>query len=136
MKIKVAITQMSCSSDYEKNIAKAEDLVQKCAKNGANVILIQELFSNLYFCQVEDYDKFALAEEAENSKLIKHFQEVAKKYHVVLPISFFEKSGPNYFNSLVMIDADGSNLGLYRKTHIPTGQCYEEKFYFSPGDTG
>ena len=136
MKIKVAITQMSCSSDYEKNIAKAEDLVQKCAKNGANVVLIQELFSNLYFCQVEDYDKFALAEEADNSKLIKHFQEVAKKYHVVLPISFFEKSGPNYFNSLVMIDADGSNLGLYRKTHIPTGQCYEEKFYFSPGDTG
>ncbi len=136
MKIKVAITQMSCSSDYEKNIAKAEDLVQKCAKNGANVVLIQELFSNLYFCQVEDYDKFALAEEADNSKLIKHFQEVAKKYHVVLPISFFEKSGPNYFNSLVMIDADGSNLGLYRKTHVPTGQCYEEKFYFSPGDTG
>ena len=136
MKIKVAITQMSCSSDYAKNVAKAEDLVQKAAKAGANVILIQELFSNLYFCQVEDYDKFALAEEAENSKLIKHFQEVAKKYNVVLPISFFEKSGPNYFNSLVMIDADGSNLGLYRKTHIPTGQCYEEKFYFSPGDTG
>ena len=136
MKIKVAITQLSCSSDYAKNIAKAEDLVQKCAKNGANVVLIQELFSNLYFCQVEDYDKFALAEEEENSKLIKHFKEVAKKYNVVLPISFFEKSGPNYFNSLVMIDADGSNLGLYRKTHIPTGQCYEEKFYFSPGDTG
>ena len=136
MKIKVAITQMSCSSDYAKNVAKAENLVQKAAKAGANVILIQELFSNLYFCQVEDYDKFALAEEAENSKLIKHFQEIAKKYHVVLPISFFEKSGPNYFNSLVMIDADGSNLGLYRKTHIPTGQCYEEKFYFSPGDTG
>ena len=136
MKIKVAITQMSCSNDYQKNIAKAEDLVQKCTKNGANVVLIQELFSNLYFCQVEDYDKFALAEEADNSYLIKHFQEVAKKYNVVLPISFFEKSGPNYFNSLVMIDADGKNLGLYRKTHIPTGQCYEEKFYFSPGDTG
>ena len=136
MEIKVAITQMSCSNDYQKNIAKAEDLVQKCTKNGANVVLIQELFSNLYFCQVEDYDKFALAEEADNSYLIKHFQEVAKKYNVVLPISFFEKSGPNYFNSLVMIDADGKNLGLYRKTHIPTGQCYEEKFYFSPGDTG
>ena len=136
MKIKVAITQMSCSNDYQKNIAKAEDLVQKCAKNGANVVLIQELFSNLYFCQVEDYEKFALAEEADNSYLIKHFQEVAKKYNVVLPISFFEKSGPNYFNSLVMIDAYGKNLGLYRKTHIPTGQCYEEKFYFSPGDTG
>lgn len=136
MKIKVAITQMSCSSDYAKNIAKAEDLVKKCVKNGANIVLIQELFSNLYFCQVEDYDKFDLAEEADNSHLIKHFQEIAKKYNVVLPISFFEKSGPNYFNSLVMIDADGKNLGLYRKTHIPTGQCYEEKFYFSPGDTG
>ena len=136
MKIKVAITQMSCTSNYEENVAKAEDLVKKAVQNGANIVLIQELFSNLYFCQVEDYDKFALAEEAEHSKLIKHFQEVAKKYNVVLPISFFEKSGPNYFNSLVMIDADGSNLGLYRKTHIPTGQCYEEKFYFSPGDTG
>jgi len=136
MKIRVAITQMSCSNDYEKNIAKAEDFVKKAAKSGANIILIQELFSNLYFCQVEDYDKFELAEDAENSRLIKHFQEVAKKYNVVLPISFFEKSGPNYFNSLVMIDADGKNLGLYRKTHIPTGECYEEKFYFSPGDTG
>lgn len=136
MKIKVAITQMSCTSDYAKNIAKAEFFVQKAAEKGANIVLIQELFSNLYFCQVEDYDKFELAEDAANSKLIKHFQEVAKKYKVVLPISFFEKSGPNYFNSLVMIDADGSNLGLYRKTHIPTGQCYEEKFYFSPGDTG
>lgn len=136
MKIKVAITQMSCSSNYEENIKKAENMVEKCAKAGANIILLQELFSNLYFCQVEDYSKFDLAEEKENSYLIKHFQKVAKKYGVVLPISFFEKSGQNYFNSLVMIDADGKNLGLYRKTHIPTGECYEEKFYFSPGDTG
>lgn len=136
MKIKVAITQMSCSSNYDENISKAEKLVEEAAKKGANIILLQELFSNLYFCQVEDYDKFALAEEREKSPLIKHFKAVAKKYGVVLPISFFEKSGTNYFNSLVMIDADGKDLGLYRKTHIPTGQCYEEKFYFSPGDTG
>ena len=136
MKIKVAITQMSCSSNYEENLAKAEEMVAKCAQNGAQIILLQELFSNLYFCQVEDYDKFDLAEELETSNIIKRFQKVAKKYGVVLPISFFEKSGNNYFNSLVMIDADGSNLGLYRKTHIPTGECYEEKFYFSPGDTG
>lgn len=136
MKIKVAITQMSCSGDYQKNIAKADDFVKNAAKHGANIVLIQELFSNLYFCQVEDYDKFELAEEADNSNLIKHFQKIAKQYNVVLPISFFEKSGPNYFNSLVMIDSDGKNLGLYRKTHIPTGECYEEKFYFSPGDTG
>lgn len=136
MKIKVAITQMSCSSNYDENIKKAISNVEKCAKKGANIVLLQELFSNLYFCQVEDYDKFELAEEREKSPLIKTFKEVAKKYHVVLPISFFEKSGNNYFNSLVMIDADGKDLGLYRKTHIPTGQCYEEKFYFSPGDTG
>lgn len=136
MKIKVAITQMACSSNYDENVKNAIDLVKKCASEGANVILLQELFSNLYFCQVEDYDKFSLAEERKNSKLIKTFQEVAKKYHVVLPISFFEKSGTNFFNSLVMIDADGTDLGIYRKTHIPTGECYEEKFYFSPGDTG
>ena len=136
MKTKVAITQMSCSSNYEENIKKATQMVEKCAKEGAQIILIQELFSNLYFCQVEDYEKFSLAEDRKNSPLIKHFQEVAKKHKVVLPISFFEKSGANYFNSLVVIDADGKDLGLYRKTHIPTGQCYEEKFYFSPGDTG
>lgn len=136
MKTKVAITQMSCSSNYEENIKKADAMVEKCAKAGAQIILLQELFQNLYFCQVEDYEKFDLAEDAKKSKTIKHFQEVAKKYNVVLPISFFEKSGANYFNSLVMIDADGKVLGLYRKTHIPTGECYEEKFYFSPGDTG
>ena len=136
MKIKVAITQMSCTSNYEENLAKAEQMVKKCSENGAQIILLQELFSNLYFCQVEDYDKFELAEERDTSPIIKRFKEIAKKYNVVLPISFFEKSGNNYFNSLVMIDADGTDLGLYRKTHIPTGECYEEKFYFSPGDTG
>ena len=135
MKIKVAITQMSCSSNYEENIKKAEEMVKKCAEAGAQIILLQELFSNLYFCQVEDYDKFELAEIRGKSPLISHFKEVAKKYNVVLPISFFEKSGNNYFNSLVMIDADGTDLGLYRKTHIPTGECYEEKFYFS-SETG
>lgn len=136
MKIKVAITQMSCSSNYEENIKKADKMVEKACKSGANIVLLQELFSNLYFCQVEDYDKFSLAETRAKSPLIKHYQEIAKKFNVVLPISFFEKSGNNYFNSLVVIDANGKDLGLYRKTHIPTGQCYEEKFYFSPGDTG
>ncbi len=136
MKIKVAITQMSCVDNYEVNVNKATEMVKKAAEAGANVILLQELFSGLYFCQVEDYDKFDLAEERKESKLIKHFQKLAKELGVVIPVSFFEKSGTNYFNSLVMIDADGKDLGLYRKTHIPTGQCYEEKFYFSPGDTG
>lgn len=135
MKIKVAVTQMSCSSNKDDNIAKAIKMVEQCAKEGANIVLLQELFSSLYFCQEEDYDKFALAEEHKSSKLIATFKEVAKKNNVVLPISFFEKSGVNYFNSIVVIDSDGKELGLYRKTHIPTGQCYEEKFYFSPGDT-
>ena len=136
MKIKVAITQMSCVDNYDTNVRKAEELVRKAAKAGANVILLQELFSGLYFCQVEDYDKFALAETRKESKLIKHFQKVAKELGVVLPISFFERDNNAFFNSLVMIDTDGRDLGLYRKTHIPTGECYEEKFYFSPGNTG
>ncbi len=136
MKIKVAITQMSCTDSYEENIKKAESLVEKAAKAGAKIILLQELFSGLYFCQVEDYEKFSLAQNYKTSDLIKRFQKIAKKYDVVLPISFFEKCGVNYFNSIVCLDADGKDLGLYRKTHIPTGECYEEKFYFSPGDTG
>ena len=135
MKTKVAITQFACTSSYEENVNKAISMVEKCVKEGANIVLLQELFSSLYFCQVEDYDKFSLAQERKTSKLISTFKEVAKKYNVVLPISFFEKSGVNYFNSIVVIDADGTDLGLYRKTHIPTGECYEEKFYFSPGDT-
>jgi N-carbamoylputrescine amidase len=136
MTIKAAITQFSMTDDYAINLAKADSLIEKASKEGANLVLLPELFEGLYFCQVEDYSKFALAEEVGSSKTIKHFQEVAKKFHVVLPISFFEKSDACYFNSLAMIDNDGSLLGIYRKSHIPTGECYEEKFYFTPGDTG
>jgi N-carbamoylputrescine amidase len=136
METKVAITQLSFVDDYAKNIAKADDIVRKAAKAGAQVILLSELFEGLYFCQIEDYKKFDLAEEADNSKTIKHFQVLAKELKVVLPISFFEKAGNVYFNSIAIIDADGTVLGIYRKSHIPTGECYEEKFYFTPGDTG
>ena len=136
MKVKVAATQMKISWDINDNIAKAKKMIEVCAKKGANIILLQELFKTPYFCQTENYDYFSLAEEEHSSTFIKEFQKVAKENKVVLPVSFFEQAGNNYFNSLVMIDADGSNLGLYRKTHIPTGMCYEEKFYFSPGDTG
>ena len=136
MIVKVAITQFSMSSNYEENIQKAKNLVQNAAKNGANVILLPELFEGKYFCQVEDYANFDLAEEVMPSKTIKAFQEVAKENNVVLPISFFERSSNSYFNSMAMIDSDGSLLGVYRKSHIPTGECYEEKFYFTPGDTG
>ncbi len=136
MIVKVAATQMSISWDIENNIKKADKMIENCAKDGANVILLQELFLTPYFCQKEKYEYFELATEFENNKYLAHFSEMAKKYNVVLPISFFEKSGNCYFNSLAMIDADGTILGLYRKSHIPTGECYEEKFYFTPGDTG
>jgi len=136
MEKKYAVVQFAMSDKYEDNVAKADKFISQAAQKGAILVLLPELFESHYFCQVEDYSKFELAEVAESSKTIAHFQKVAKANHVVLPISFFEKSGPVYFNSLAMIDADGSLVGIYRKSHIPTGQCYEEKFYFSPGDTG
>ncbi len=136
MKIKVAATQMKISWDLEANLKKAEEMVKSATKKGANIVLLQELFATPYFCQIENYDYFKLAETYKDSKIIKYFQRVAKENDVVLPISFFEKAGNTYFNSLVVIDADGSVVDLYRKSHIPTGECYEEKFYFSPGDTG
>ena len=136
MKRKYAAIQMSMSESYDENIAKVDSFLEEAAKNGACFVLIPELFQRHYFCQKENYDYFDFAEEASNSKTIAHYQEVAKRLHLVLPISFFEKDGPAFFNSLAMIDADGTVLGIYRKSHIPTGECYEEKFYFSPGDTG
>ena len=136
MKIKVAITQFSMPDNYEKCIEKADEFIKTASKNGVDLLLLPELFEGYYFCQIENYDFFAKAEEAKDSKTLKHFQEMAKEYKIVLPISFFEKSGNCYFNSLVMIDKDGTIVDLYRKSHIPTGECYEEKFYFTPGDTG
>jgi N-carbamoylputrescine amidase len=132
----VAITQFAMSDEREKNLAKADSIIEKSCKSGAKLVLLPELFEGPYFCQVEDYDKLALAEEASASPTLKHFAAIAKKFHVVLPVSFFEKAGNCYFNSLAVIDADGKVLGIYRKSHIPTGECYEEKFYFTPGDTG
>jgi N-carbamoylputrescine amidase len=136
MSVKVAITQFAMSDVYEENLAKADSLIGKASKEGAQLVLLPELFEGHYFCQVEDYDNFKRAEEAASSKTLKHFEEIAKKYHVVLPVSFFEKAGNCYFNSLGVINSDGTLLGIYRKSHIPTGECYEEKFYFTPGDTG
>lgn len=134
--MKLAITQFSLKADYDSNIAKADSFVEAAVSKGANVVLLPELFEGLYFCQIEDYEKFALAETFADSKTLKHYQELAKRLHVVLPISFFERDGNAFFNSLATIDSDGKIVGLYRKSHIPTGECYEEKFYFSNGDTG
>lgn len=134
--VKVAATQMSCSSDIIDNIAKAEKLVRRAAKEGANIILLQELFETLYFCQKEKPDFFSFAKDVNENQAINHFKKIAKELNVVLPISFFEKRNNAYYNSICVIDADGTNLGIYRKTHIPDGPGYEEKYYFTPGDTG
>lgn len=136
MKIKVAITQFGMSDVYEENINKADSLIKEASKEGVDLLLLPELFEGKYFCQIEDYNNFDLAEEFDNSKTLKHFQKVAKENNIALPISFFEKAGVAYFNSLAFIDKDGEIKGLYRKSHIPTGECYEEKFYFAEGDTG
>lgn len=136
MKVTLAATQMKCTENYEENILNATKLVKEAKKKGADVILLQELFERKYFCQIEDYERFSYAEEYGHSKTLEYFENLAKEQEVVLPISFFEKKGNCYFNSMCVIDKDGRRLGLYRKTHIPTGQCYEEKFYFTPGDTG
>ncbi|WP_123042922.1 N-carbamoylputrescine amidase [Cohnella candidum] len=135
-KVKVAATQMSCSCDIYENIAKADKLVRQAAAEGAQIILLQELFETPYFCQKEKSDYYVYATELEENKAVNHFKKVAKELQVVLPISFYEKKNYARYNSLAVIDADGEILGHYRKSHIPDGPGYEEKFYFNPGDTG
>jgi len=135
-KVIVAATQMSCSWDLAANLSKATKLVRSAAKKGANIILLQELFETPYFCQQENYEYLKLAKTIKENQAVHHFQKIAKELNIVLPISFFEKSANTAFNTTAIIDADGKILGTYRKTHIPDGHCYEEKFYFTPGDTG
>jgi N-carbamoylputrescine amidase len=134
--VKVAATQMSCQSTILENIDCAERLVRRAASKGANIILLQELFETPYFCQTEDAKYYDFAKETENNPAVLHFKKIAKELGVVLPISFYEKKNNARFNSIAIIDADGEILGVYRKSHIPDGTGYEEKFYFSPGDTG
>ena len=135
-KVKVATTQMSCSRGIDENISKAEALVRKAAQKGAQIILLQELFETPYFCQKEKSDYYIYATELENNRAINHFKALAKQLRVVLPISFYEKKNYARYNSLAVIDSNGEVLGKYRKSHIPDGPGYEEKFYFNPGDTG
>lgn len=135
-KVKVAATQMSCSWNREEVLDKAEKLVRKAAAEGANIILLQELFETPYFCQKQKFEYFDLAKPLSENAAVKRFTEVAKELRVVLPISFYEKAGNTAFNTIAIIDADGTILGTYRKTHIPDGLPYAEKFYFTPGDTG
>lgn len=135
-KVTVAATQMSCCDNIEKNIEKADRLVREAAAKGAGIILLQELFETPYFCQKEKPEYYEYAAEIAENKAVAHFRRLAAELKVVLPISFYEKSNYARYNSLAMIDADGEILGVYRKSHIPDGPGYEEKYYFNPGDTG
>ncbi len=134
--ITVAATQMACNWDIPANIQRAEKLVREATSAGAQVVLIQELFETPYFCIEQDSRHLALAYSLEESETIANFTRLAQELEVVLPISFFERCGRTYFNSVAMIDADGSVLGVYRKSHLPNDVGYQEKQYFSPGDTG
>jgi N-carbamoylputrescine amidase len=134
--VTLAATQMACGSDRAANLERAEQLIRRAASQGANIILIQELFETPYFCQDQLPDFFALARTVEGNQGIAKFQSLARELDVVLPFSFFERDNQAYFNSVAMIDAGGEMLGVYRKTHIPDGVGYQEKYYFNPGDTG
>jgi len=131
--VTVAATQMGSGTD---NLSAGEDLVRRAARDGANIILLQELFATHYFCQKQKEEYLALARTLEESPVVRHFSDVARELGVVLPISFFERCNNAYYNSLAVIDADGRVLGVYRKSHIPDGAGYSEKFFFNPGDTG
>lgn len=133
--VKVAALQFSCSRDVQENINKAEKMVREAADNDANIILLPELFERQYFCQEKRYDYYDYALPLEKNPAVNRFKEVAKELGVVIPVSFYERDIDRLFNTVAMIDADGSVLGIYRKTHIPDDHFYQEKFYFTPGDT-
>ena len=132
----VAATQMHCGADREANLDRAEALVRAAAADGANIILLQELFETRYFCQDQREDLFALAAPAKNHPTLKRMGQLAADLGVVLPVSFFERANMAHYNAVMVFDADGEALGIYRKSHLPDGPGYQEKFYFNPGDTG
>jgi N-carbamoylputrescine amidase len=134
--VTVAATQFACSWNLDDNLDRAESLVRQAARDGAQVILLQELFETPYFCIEQDSRHLRLATALMDNRAVARMSTVARELGVVLPVSFFESAGPAYFNSIAMIDADGSVAGIYRKAHIPNGPGYQEKMYFSPGDTG
>lgn len=134
--VTVAALQFSCDWSVENNIAKADAAVRAAARAGAQIILLPELFETPYFCIEQDVRHLELARPLSASRAVQHFRALARELNVVLPVSFFESAGRAFFNSVAIVDADGSVLGIYRKAHIPNGPGYQEKNYFSPGDTG
>lgn len=135
-KVKVSAVQMKCTTDVWENIANAEKFVRQAKEDGANIVLLPELFERQYFCQERRYDYYNFAKPTLENDAVKHFAKLAKELEIVIPVSFYERDGNRLFNSVAVIDADGEILGLYRKTHIPDDHYYQEKFYFIPGDTG
>ena len=135
-KVKAAAIQMRCSNNVGDNIKKADEMTREAVKKGANIILLPELFERQYFCQERRYEYYAYAKSVQENDAVQHFTETAKELGVVIIVSFYEKNINVLYNTVTVIDADGSNLGIYRKTHIPDDHYYQEKFYFTPGDTG
>jgi len=134
--VTVAALQTALTDDVGTNVKRVTELVREAHAQGAQIILPSELFEGHYFCQTQKEEDFARARPAEGHPTIRHFQELAKQLGVVIPVSFYEAAGPEYYNSVAVIDADGTNLGVYRKSHIPDGPGYQEKFFFKPGNTG
>lgn len=135
-KVTLGSIQMSMSWDKQETLDKAEKLVRKAASQGAQIILLPELFETPYFCQEKNYDFYNLATTLEENKAIKRFKPIAKELDIILPISFYERDGNAFFNTVALINNEGEVQGIYRKTHIPDDHFYQEKFYFTPGDTG
>lgn len=132
----VAAVQMSCTASVEENIARADALVRRAAKEGAQIILLPELFERPYFCQERRYEYYDYALPCGDNPAVQHFAKLCAELDVVIPVSFYERDGQVLYNSVAMIDAGGEILGVYRKTHIPDDHYYQEKFYFTPGNTG
>jgi len=136
MQVTVAALQTALSDDVAHNVAHVTELVREAAGQGAQIILPSELFEGHYFCRSQREADFARARPAENHPTLRHFQQLAAELGVVIPVSFFEQAGPEHYNSIAVLDADGRHLGVYRKSHIPDGPGYQEKFFFKPGNTG
>lgn len=134
--VTVAATQFACTEDRATNVDRAEHMVRRAAAEGAQIILLQELFETPYFCKDQKQELFGLAAPADGHPMLDRMSGLARELGVVLPVSFFERANHAYYNSLAVLDADGSRLGVYRKSHIPDGPGYQEKYYFNPGDTG